>query len=242
MIAVGLALLWVSYTLILYGWTKFHQMPVSLMDLTIPGRYDACKWTTDVEQGKTNKSTGCIESGTGTQGNTAGIDFIGAGKGTAGGMAQVATSQLGTKDNGGFCQKYGAWYGMNCVPWCDIFVAWCANQNGTLKEVGKFALTTAHAAWFRSQGLWHNGAGGAQPGDIMFFSHGGPGNFGGIYHVGIVIKPTDSSGVAYTIAGDTGAHDVARETWSPGQVAGYGRPNYPGGNPNAPTGPKVVLA
>lgn len=34
--------------------------------------------------------------------------------------------------------KYGAWYGMNAQPWCDIFVSWCAYQ----VDQGATATTT----------------------------------------------------------------------------------------------------
>ena len=228
MIAIGLILLWTSYTLLLYGWTRLKSMPVGILDLIIPGHYDACRWAQDVEQGKDNKSTGCIQSGTGSGSDVGGAP-VGSGKGTAGGMAQIALSQVGIGENGGrYCTKYGAWYGMNCVQWCDIFVAWCANQNGTLSQVGKFAYTPSHAAWFKGKGQWHSGSGGAQPGDIMFFTHGGEGDMGGIYHVAIVVENADSAGNVKTVAGDTGGRDVAVERWSRSQVAGYGRPAYPG--------------
>lgn len=44
----------------------------------------------------------------------------------------IARAEIGTDEApfGSNCQKYGAWYGMNCVPWCAIFLSWCISHAG----------------------------------------------------------------------------------------------------------------
>ena len=39
---------------------------------------------------------------------------------------ELAHREIGTTESpdGSNCQKYGQWYGLNCVPWCAIFVSW----------------------------------------------------------------------------------------------------------------------
>lgn len=59
MVAVGIGLLWAAYVLTLYGYTKVHQMPISIQDLVIPGHYDACQWSNAIAIGKDTKATTC---------------------------------------------------------------------------------------------------------------------------------------------------------------------------------------
>lgn len=244
MIAIGLLTLWVSYVLTIYGYTKVHQMPVSIQDLVIPGRYDACKWGSDLKQGEANKASGCINSSSASSGtDTSAFTNTGTGKGTAQGAVQIATSQIGQPPGGasGYCQQYGAWYGMNCVEWCAIFVSWVLAQDGALSAMGgKASYVPTMGAKFVSMGIWHTGISGAQPGDIMIFSHSGANSSGDGYHTAIV-SVAESGGVCTTIAGDTGNNNVAVEKWSSGSVAGYGRPRYPG-TPSSTTPPTVVAA
>jgi hypothetical protein len=60
-----------------------------------------------------------------------------SGGGGGGSSAQArlakAKGQVGVKESpsGSNQQKYGAWYGMNGVPWCAIFCTWC-DQNGSV--------------------------------------------------------------------------------------------------------------
>lgn len=47
-------------------------------------------------------------------------------------VLQVAATEKGVKESpaGSNNQKYGAWYGLNGVPWCAIFVSWVFNAAG----------------------------------------------------------------------------------------------------------------
>lgn len=39
MAAIGMLLLWISYTLILYGFVLFRSYQITLLDLVVPGRW-----------------------------------------------------------------------------------------------------------------------------------------------------------------------------------------------------------
>lgn len=152
---------------------------------------------------------------------------------TAAQFIAVAESQSGYTEYppGSNCSKYGAWFGMNGEPWCDMFVSWCAAQVGAAQIVGQFAGCIAHADWFRDRGQWHDGTDGAQPGDVVFFASGGT-----ACHVGIV-RGTDG-GDLLTVEGNTsrtsddngGAVMLRRrapgDPWGDWGVLGYGRPEW----------------
>ena len=152
-------------------------------------------------------------------------------------LVRVALSQVGTKEYPANSnrQKYGAWYGMNGAPWCDMFVSWCAAQAGVSNYIGgKFAYCPYHVNWFKQHGLWKSREWKPQPGDIIFF-----GNRSGVaQHVGIVERRISSSAVA-TIEGNTSGSGsqanggmVMRKTRYYGRVGssfyilGFGHPNW----------------
>lgn len=99
---------------------------------------------------------------------------------------------------------YGAWYGMNGVAWCAIFVSWCANKAGILGTVvPKFHWCASGVNWFKARGRYmRRGMVTPKSGDVIFFYTGSE----GFYHVGIVnyVK----NGVVYTIEGN--ASDAVR--------------------------------
>jgi hypothetical protein len=134
-------------------------------------------------------------------------------------LLRVARSQLGYREGANNNTKYGRWYGMNHAAWCDMFVAWCANECGALKIVGKFAYTPYHAGWFHDHGRW-----GSKPrvGAIVFFDWAGSHKISAIDHVGIVEAVRKGSIV--TIEGNTD-NRVMRRVRRIG-IAGYGYPKY----------------
>lgn len=155
---------------------------------------------------------------------------------TAQDIISVAASQLGTKEQPANSNrvKYGAWYGMNGQPWCDMFVSWCANEVGALDICGKFAYTPSHANFFKQRGGWIDRNGTAHAGDFVFFA-----NKGTICHIGIVERVL-GGGKFQTIEGNTSAGnnanggEVQRRTRTLGTVgsswyiAGFGRPAWNG--------------
>lgn len=168
---------------------------------------------------------------------------------TAQKFVEVARSQVGYKESpaGSNKTKYGQWYGMDGQPWCDIFVAWCAQQANALGIVGKFAYTPSHAAWFKARGEWLDREEKPQPGDVVFFS-----NATRICHVGIVTARNGTVSVS-TIEGNTSAGSNANggqvqervrtygKVGSSWWIAGFGRPRWTAST-TAPAQPSAPAA
>jgi len=45
-------------------------------------------------------------------------------------FVSTAIGQVGYQAGADYDNKYGVWFGENNVPWCAIFVAWCASTAG----------------------------------------------------------------------------------------------------------------
>ena len=120
-------------------------------------------------------------------------------------LVAIAQSQLGNE--GG--EIYWRWYGFeDHVDWCAIFVSWCGDQAGMLKEdsLPKYAVCDEGIRWFIRNGKWYNRKIEPKPGMIIFFDWD---NDGVSEHTGIVEKYED--GLIYTIEGNS--HDVCRRKW-----------------------------
>ena len=134
----------------------------------------------------------------------------------------VASTQVGYGEGGDGYTKYGDWYGLPYSDWCAMFVSWCANQAGVSTDVfPSFALCSAGADWFISQGRFHYaGSYAPQAGDLIFYS-----SYGDIYHVGLVTGSDDSN--VYSIEGNyneavyNGSYPL-----SYGDILGYATPAY----------------
>ena len=123
---------------------------------------------------------------------------------------------------------------------CADFVDAIAKLTHNSAAIPSNASAPGKASMFRDAGEFHAGIGGALPGDIFFASHGGSGDIAGVYHTGIITKASNGSSLV-SIAGNTGGNDVAMENWSPGAIAGFGRPPYVGGGGSAPyTGGSLI--
>jgi len=153
---------------------------------------------------------------------------------TASRMLEIARSQLGLGENppGSNYTKYGAWYGLNGMAWCAMFMSWCANQAGALDIIPKHAYTPTGAKWFYDRGQW-----GTTPrvGALVYFAFYGSGYEGrwkGIHHVGIVesIRP---DGRVVCIEGNV-SDKVMRVVRAPSGIAGYGYPKYQAPTPPPP--------
>lgn len=143
---------------------------------------------------------------------------------TAQDIIRVESSQVGTHETGTNRTPYGKWYGMDGVPWCDIFQSWGFAKANALSAIGgKFALTTAHAAWFKSKGRW-----GTTPqiGALVFYDWGGGKSIAGIDHVELVIGI--SGGNITTIGGNSSDAVRQRDRSATSYVVGYGYPLYDG--------------
>ncbi len=87
--------------------------------------------------------------------------------------AQEFHERIVTSDGeGDNINPYGAWYGLNGVPWCAIFVSWCANQAGILGSiVPKYSYCENAVEWYRARGRYRTRQSGytPKPGDVIFF-------------------------------------------------------------------------
>jgi hypothetical protein len=129
--------------------------------------------------------------------------------------------------------QFGKWFGVDGVPWCNIFVSYCF-KNAADKVIGKggrgagiyangctYVPTTE--AWLRATGQWI-GRAAPEPGDIAIFNWDG----GVADHIGIVEKYL-GNGTFLCIEGNTAVGDdsnggqVMRRERRITQVDGFGR-------------------
>jgi hypothetical protein len=143
-------------------------------------------------------------------------------------VLNIARSQLGYAEGANNDNKFGRWYGMNHVSWCDQFVSWVGDEAGASDIIGKAAYTPSHAAWFKQHGRWgHTPRRGA----IAFFDF--PDSVRRIQHVGIVERVLPGGRVV-TIEGNTSAGHgsqsdgggVHRRVRTRSLIVGYGYPDY----------------
>lgn len=101
-------------------------------------------------------------------------------------IIDTAASQNGTKENPPNTNKtkYGAWYGMDGVAWCAIFVSWVYNEAGhplgTIDSPkGYHYCPSAYNFWKRNNRITKD----PQPGDIVLYDWEGDGlsNHTGIF-------------------------------------------------------------
>lgn len=153
---------------------------------------------------------------------------------TARQILEIAASQIGYAEfpPNSNKTKYGAWYGMDYQPWCDMFVSWVGAQAGATDIVGKFAYCPYHVNWFKARGQWHGRGDAPQPGDVIFFAN----KSGVACHIGFVERIEGST--IYTIEGNTSVGNNANggevmrrartlsSVGSSWYILGYGRPAY----------------
>jgi Putative peptidoglycan binding domain/CHAP domain len=130
--------------------------------------------------------------------------------------------------------EFGEWFGVDGVPWCNIFVSYCfrigANytlcsgfQGAGVYEKGCTYVPTTEA-WLRATGLWV-GRTTPRPGDIAILNWDGRGVPD---HIGIVEKPLGNGKFQClegntSLANDSNGGSVMRRTRLLSQVDGFGR-------------------
>ena len=137
-------------------------------------------------------------------------------------MVRVAETQLG--NIGG--KKFWSWAGYSSrVPWCNIFITWCANELGYYQK-GRMPLywdPRDTMAWFKERELYKNSSYVPKAGDLVFFDE--PYMDRRPYHIGLVEKY--ENGMVYTIEGNSD-DSVKRRSYehnSP-HIYGYATPDY----------------
>ena len=118
-----------------------------------------------------------------------------------------AKAELGMKESpaNSNLQKYGAWYGMNGVPWCAIFCTWCDQLDG---QPTKSFVKGSHYSYVPyivgDARLGRNGlsiTGQPKPGDLVCYDWGRDGEHD---HVGMFEAWQAGSGSTFTaIEGNT---------------------------------------
>lgn len=114
---------------------------------------------------------------------------------------EVAITQLGTTEapRGSNNQKYGAWYGMNGVPWCAIFVSWALAQAGS-KFRYAYCPFIVNDARIGFNGLQVVPYYEAKPGDLVLFNWDGDWDSD---HIGFLEKKGPDATHFYSIEGNT---------------------------------------
>lgn len=156
--------------------------------------------------------------------------FLAVAEAEVGYLEKKSNSQLDSKTaNAGSNNftKYGAWYGMNGQPWCDMFVSWCAAQAGVLDIIGKFAYVPSHQNFFDNKGKYYaRDKITPKRGDIVFFKNES--------HIGIVkgvsgsyVKTIEgnTSGGSTLVANGGGVFEKSYPLTS-SYIQGYGVPDY----------------
>jgi hypothetical protein len=162
------------------------------------------------------------------------------GNGNGGALGRRALAEalrhLGKRESpsGSNRTEFGRWYGVDGVPWCNIFVSYCfkvgagyticEGHRGAGVNANGCAYVPTTEAWLRSAGLWI-GRGAPEPGDIVIFNwdqRGVP------EHIGIV-EANLGGGRFRTIEGNTAVGNdsnggqVMRRDRYLSQVNGFGR-------------------
>ncbi|MER6942815.1 CHAP domain-containing protein [Nonomuraea sp. NPDC000554] len=142
--------------------------------------------------------------------------------------------EVGYREKGGQYTKFGHWYADRVqdaqyrnAPWCDMFIAWAAQKAGVAHQVGQFAWTPSHAAWFIKQGAWSRKP---EPGALVFFDWSGGKSYKGIDHVGVVERVEGKK--IHTIEANVDRVWLKRKTRETDKVVGYGLPRLV--KPDAP--------
>jgi hypothetical protein len=105
----------------------------------------------------------------------------------------ASLNELGVKESPANSNKtkYGKWFGVDGVPWCNIFVSYCFLEGAkyticaNYKGAGVYAKGCTYVptteAWLRATGMW-KGRTQPLPGDIAIYNWNG----GAPDHIGIV--------------------------------------------------------
>ena len=147
-----------------------------------------------------------------------------------------AITHLGVKEKPAGSNKnpFGEWFGVNGVPWCNIFVSYCFQVGASYTICKSFKGAGAYPgkgstyvptteAWLQAAGFWV-GRTEPRPGDIAIFNWDG----GRPDHIGIVEEYL-GDGQFHAVEGNTAAGndsnggEVLRRLRNVAQVNGFGR-------------------
>ncbi|MGF1430408.1 peptidoglycan-binding domain-containing protein [Kitasatospora sp. LaBMicrA B282] len=162
--------------------------------------------------------------------------------GTVDAMIAAAQADVGYREGAGKDTKFGRWYGLNGEPWCDMAVSYWGAQSGNAGAVGRFAYCPDHVEWFHGQGRWVAAHEQAHAGDLVFYDWDGDGEAD---HIGLLVQDSAAGADLATVEGNTSSGQAGAQGNGGGCyrrqrgrscVLGFGRPEYVGAGPSAPTG------
>jgi peptidoglycan hydrolase-like protein with peptidoglycan-binding domain len=152
-------------------------------------------------------------------------------------VLRIATQEIGYSESPPDSNrtKFGAWYGLDGVQWCGIFVSFCFYEAGLPLPPAKprefvnpkgFAFCPFGIEWFRDQGRLLKTP---QVGDVVFYNWSGSRV---AEHVGIV-EAVNADGSVISIEGNTaiannsnGGKVMRRGDHPLNTIVGFGRPVY----------------
>ncbi|MFI0352540.1 CHAP domain-containing protein [Actinomadura sp. 9N407] len=145
-------------------------------------------------------------------------------------LLDIAKDNLGYTEKGDGYTKFGDWWTktqdsdhnayFKTAPWCDMFLAWAAEEAGVEEQAGQFAATVDHAKWFKKHDAWGKEP---VPGALVFYDWNGSGDVDQIDHVGLVEKVDGKT--LHTIEANADGYKLMRKKRDMDSVVGFG---YPG--------------
>jgi Putative peptidoglycan binding domain/CHAP domain len=149
-----------------------------------------------------------------------------------------ASRWVGTREDpaGSNRTPFGVWFGLDGVPWCNIFVSYCFAIGGGYTIARGFrsagctprgcAYVPSTEAWLRATGMWL-GRVTPLPGDVAIYNWDG----GAPDHIGIVESAGGTSFTAIegntAVGADANGGEVMRRRRNLGEVDGFGRVRPP---------------
>ena len=137
-------------------------------------------------------------------------------------------------DEGDNINRYGKWYGDNGVPWCAIYVSWCANEVGILnnegiagkdgKPIPKFESCKEGKELYEEARKYHKLDSGYEPkkGDLFIhINRDEDGNLKESGHTGIIVCYDRENKIVYSVEGNSDDRVSVKKTQIDYSVMGY---------------------
>lgn len=130
-----------------------------------------------------------------------------------------------------------SWYNANVAnlgggdwDWCAAYATWRVAHSGVLGV--RTSYVPSLKSWAQSQGIWHSGSAGLQPGDVITFDWNANGTPD---HTGFVVAINGAT--LTTVEGNTSTSDpyVRSKTRYASQIHGYIHPSYTSAPAPVPT-------
>lgn len=151
-------------------------------------------------------------------------------------VVRVAAAEVGVTESpaNSNCVKYNDWYYGRLVrgaayPWCAAFVSWVLAQAGAGALAARSASCPAIKSDAQRRGIYHSGAAGIAPGDLVLYQFDRDSDPD---HIGIVERVQQDAVIAIegntSLTSNDNGGAVMRRMRSKGLVMGYVRPAYDG--------------